>query len=282
MVGWSKAASSSIESKVADLAAAIGERGIAGAVQRWTTPYTKDGGLDLVAWKSFPDGWGGRPVCLVQCASGADWPEKLHTPDIATWRKLIDFSTEPRRGLAMPFAPEENTFRLKSNKDLLMFLLDRHRILYPGRRDGSGFPSANLRARLTQLDSFANSRLPGGHGLVERVSMFRFVDLFAGLGGFHIAAESLGGKCVFACRDESKVANRYIAKTSRSRYAGDINEVKVKTVPRHNLLCRVPLPALFPRPATSVASAILCGEPCFIKYWKFSSTTAQSTWFWKM
>jgi len=143
-LGWSKIAANSVTAKVDALASAIGEPALRGAVQRWTQPHAKDAGLDLVAWRGFQDGWGGRPICLVQCASGEDWSEKLHTPNLATWEKLIDFSTKPRRGLAMPFAPGEDEFRRRSNSDFVMLLLDRHRILSPTRNDPDAFPTRKL------------------------------------------------------------------------------------------------------------------------------------------
>jgi|SRR5579862_186796 len=145
-VGWSHETTRSIDSRVHELAAAIGEEEIAGAVGQWTEKHAKDSGLDLIIWQPFPDGRSGRPICLVQCASGENWDEKLHTPDLRTWQHLISFTTEPRRGLAMPFAPDHDDFRKKAGRDGVMLLLDRHRILHVRR--GGAFPSTNLSRRL--------------------------------------------------------------------------------------------------------------------------------------
>jgi DNA (cytosine-5)-methyltransferase 1 len=64
----------------------------------------------------------------------------------------------------------------------------------------------------------------------------RFVDLFAGLGGFYLAARGLGAKCVFACEIDAKLREIY-----RTNFgiepAGDIKEIDPVDVPSHDLLC---------------------------------------------
>ena len=145
---WSKVASNSIRDRVGALALHLGERAIEGGIEEWADPQIKDGGLDVVCHFPFPDGWGGRPLYLIQCASGANWKDKKHTPKVALWKKLIDFSTEPRRGIAMPFAILEEEFRRESNDDLFAFLLDRHRIGALPTGSPDNWPEFGLRAEL--------------------------------------------------------------------------------------------------------------------------------------
>ena len=54
----------------------------------------------------------------------------------------------------------------------------------------------------------------------------KFIDLFAGLGGFHLALESLGHKCVFASElnDELRILYK---KNHKINIHGDINDVKI-------------------------------------------------------
>jgi hypothetical protein len=147
-VGWSKERAESLVEKIGHLASTVGENSVQGAAELWTEPHAKDCGLDLMAWYGFGDARTGRPICLVQCASGANWDQKLHTPNLQTWKKLIDFATEPRRGMTIPFALDDDTLRRRANTDLLMFILDRHRLLVPARYDQNAFPSVGLRDEL--------------------------------------------------------------------------------------------------------------------------------------
>jgi DNA (cytosine-5)-methyltransferase 1 len=64
----------------------------------------------------------------------------------------------------------------------------------------------------------------------------RFIDLFAGLGGFHVAARQLGGECVFASEIDERLCDLY-QKNFGLRPVGDIRKVKLESVPAHDLLC---------------------------------------------
>jgi|SRR5579885_513725 len=64
---------------------------------------------------------------------------------------------------------------------------------------------------------------------------FTFVDLFAGIGGFRIALEGIGGKCVFASEWD-----RYCQKTYKAWFGdtpqGDIRKIRPADIPDHDLL----------------------------------------------
>ncbi len=64
----------------------------------------------------------------------------------------------------------------------------------------------------------------------------KFIDLFAGIGGFHQAAKASGGKCVFASEIDLEASKAY-----ESNYGikpdGDITRVDINDIPEHDLLC---------------------------------------------
>ena len=58
----------------------------------------------------------------------------------------------------------------------------------------------------------------------------RFIDLYAGLGGFHQALAVLGHRCVFASEIDEDLADLY-EKNFGIRPHGDIRAVKIESVP---------------------------------------------------
>src|ERR1700730_10553767 len=64
----------------------------------------------------------------------------------------------------------------------------------------------------------------------------RFIDLFAGLGGFHVALRQLGHECVFASEVDEVLRDLY-SKNFGLMPHGDIRKVPVESIPEHDLLC---------------------------------------------
>lgn len=63
-----------------------------------------------------------------------------------------------------------------------------------------------------------------------------FIDLFAGIGGFRIALESLGMKCVYTSEWD-----KYAQQTYQANFGempdGDITQVDETKIPQHNIIC---------------------------------------------
>ncbi len=76
---------------------------------------------------------------------------------------------------------------------------------------------------------------------------FKFIDLFAGIGGFRVAFQALGGKCVFSSEWDKSAKQTYEANYGDYPY-GDITKISEKDVPDHDILC-----AGFPCQAFSIA-----------------------------
>lgn len=65
---------------------------------------------------------------------------------------------------------------------------------------------------------------------------FTFVDLFAGIGGFRLAFEEAGGRCVFTSEWNEFAQTTYKANFGDHEVYGDITKVDEHTVPDHDIL----------------------------------------------
>lgn len=64
---------------------------------------------------------------------------------------------------------------------------------------------------------------------------FRFIDLFAGIGGIRLAYQNQGGKCVFTSEWDSFAKKTYEANFGEVPF-GDITQISEKDIPDHDIL----------------------------------------------
>jgi DNA (cytosine-5)-methyltransferase 1 len=82
---------------------------------------------------------------------------------------------------------------------------------------------------------------------LDRKESFKFIDLFAGIGGFRIAFESCGNKCVFSSEIDKWARETYYQNFGEFP-SGDITKIDSADIPEHDVLC-----AGFPCQAFSIA-----------------------------
>ena len=65
---------------------------------------------------------------------------------------------------------------------------------------------------------------------------FSFIDLFAGIGGFHYALSSYGAECLYASEWDKPAQETYFANHSIMP-SGDITKISAEEIPPHDILC---------------------------------------------
>ncbi|GEM_PF-101969 len=79
------------------------------------------------------------------------------------------------------------------------------------------------------------------------VELKNFIDLFAGIGGFRIALESFGLKCLWSCEWDKHAQDTYFNNFGEIPQ-GDITKIDERNIPPHDILC-----AGFPCQAFSIS-----------------------------
>lgn len=71
---------------------------------------------------------------------------------------------------------------------------------------------------------------------MKQMQNLKFIDLFAGIGGFRIALEKHGAKCIFSSEWDKEAQKTYFVNFGEIPH-GDITKIDEKDIPKHDILC---------------------------------------------
>jgi hypothetical protein len=87
-----------------------------------------DGGVDIIVWQPFADAGPGFEVLLAQCTVQREWRRKTRDVSLTLWRSWINFPGPVRKGLAIPFAVDQDRWWWRDRNRLAGTIFDRMRL----------------------------------------------------------------------------------------------------------------------------------------------------------
>lgn len=70
----------------------------------------------------------------------------------------------------------------------------------------------------------------------KNIEGLKFIDLFAGVGGFHLALKSFNAECVFTSEWDKNAQEVYKTNFGIQPF-GDITQIKEEEIPKHDIIC---------------------------------------------
>lgn len=127
---------------------------------------------------------------------------------------------EKRESLGLSQAEFAELLGLKSNGERTV----------GGWERGEHTPTSAKWEQITQINTHVPFKHPD-----NGPQLFKFIDLFAGIGGIRIPFQQLGGKCVFTS-EWDKFSQKVYATNFGEMPSGDITLVPAKLIPDHDIL----------------------------------------------
>jgi len=121
---------------------------------------------------------------------------------------------------------DEERYRRKMSKNELLLAILEDATEY--RKTSS--PLRSARIPFGEAKSADNG---AGHGTAR--PPFTFIDLFAGIGGFRLGLERVGGRCVFTSEWDKYAQKTYSAWFGDTPH-GDITKIKTTDIPDHDIM----------------------------------------------
>ncbi len=138
-VGWSSTSKIKLKDAIDGIIGEINE--VAGSeLDLHVDSSANELGLDVLAYYPFSDNSAAIPLILFQCASGKNWVDKRHTPDLAIWEAVVSFCSKPVKGFAMPYAFASAADFRKQSRPVGGMFMDRNRLLQSFEGSGDRLP----------------------------------------------------------------------------------------------------------------------------------------------